>query len=105
MTLKDKVLHCLSKYPEARNSDVKLTNAVWYEFHHSKVKIVDKKLYVLLEDLYDLPRASNCQRLRAKIQNEEHKFPPTSETVRKARKIEEFWWCREMGDISNPSRG
>jgi hypothetical protein len=103
MTLKDKILYCLEKYPESRNSDIKLTNAVWYEFHNSKVRVIDKKLYVMLEDLYQLPKEDNVKRWRAKIQNVEHHFLPTSEAVCKARKIEEFWWNREMSDISNPS--
>lgn len=105
ITLKDKILHCLQKYPQTRDSDVLLTRAVWHEYHFGSVWQHNGRTAVYTEDLMKLPREDHCKRIRAKIQNEEHKFLPTSETVRKTRKIEEFWWCREMGDRSNPSNG
>ena len=48
---------------------------IWYKFHNSKlVKLDDGTQAVRLKDLFDLPREDNIKRLRAKIQNEEHKF-------------------------------
>jgi hypothetical protein len=104
MNLKQKIEHCLTKYPETRNSDVLLTRAVWHEFHNSKIFKHNDKPAVYLEDMMDLPREDNVKRWRAKIQNEEHKFLPTSEEVCRARKIEEFWWHGEMSK-SNPALG
>ena len=104
MNLKQKVMYCLQKYPETRNSDIKLTNSIWYEFHNNKIKRIDDKNYVALTDLYDLPREDNVKRVRAKIQNEEGKYLPTEEEVLKQRKILEKRW-REEYSPSNPSRG
>ena len=92
------------KYPETRNSDIKLTNAVWIEFHNSKLKQIEGKYAVVLTDLYELPSQDDVKRIRAKVQNNLHKFLPTSEEVSKQRKIKEIWWHREMSP-SNPSRG
>ena len=104
MDLKSKILHCLEKYPETRNSDIKLTNAVWYEFHNDKIKNFEGRNYVALQDLYDLPREDNIKRTRAKIQNEEGKYLPTEEKILKQRKILEQKYRQEYSP-SNPSRG
>jgi len=104
MNLKKKIEYCLEKWPETRNSDIYLTRAVWWEFHNSKVFKHDGRTAVYLEDLMDLPREDNIKRLRAKIQNDEHRFVPTDELVCQARRIEEFWWRGEMSR-SNPSLG
>jgi hypothetical protein len=104
INLKYKIEHCLKKYPDTRNSDVKLTNAVWIEFHNNKIKLIDGKNYVALMDLYDMPRQDDVKRLRAKIQNEENKYLPTSLEVVKQRKINEEKWRNYMSP-SNPTRG
>lgn len=104
MKLQDKIEHCLFKYPQTRNSDILLTRAVWHEFHNSKIFKVNDRPAIFLEDMMDLPREDNIKRIRAKIQNNLHKFLPNSEEVRKQRKINEVWWHREMSP-SNPSRG
>lgn len=104
MSLKEKILFCLEKHPQTRNSDILLTRAVWHEFNNSKIFQHEGRPAVYLEDMMDLPREDNIKRLRAVIQNVEHKFLPTSEEVCRQRKIEEFWWHSEMSP-SNPSRG
>ncbi len=104
MKLQDKIEYCLQKYPESRNSDIKLTNSIWFEFHsHKLFKDEQGDLTVKLKNLYDLPREDNIKRIRAKVQNTEHKFLPTLEKIRKQRKILEIWWHREM-QPSNPSK-
>lgn len=104
VSLQQKIEHCLEKYPETRNSDIKLTNAVWIEFHNSKLFKIENTFAVKIIDLYELPSQDDVKRIRAKIQNNLHKFLPTSEEVRKQRKIKEIWWHREMS-TNNPSMG
>lgn len=99
MKLKDKILYCLEKSEETRNSDVALTVAVWLKFYPELVSYDSIKL----ASLFKLPSQDNIKRIRAKIQNGEHKFLPTSEEIRKHRKILEVWWRREMSP-SNPSK-
>lgn len=102
--LKQKISYCLEKHPQTRNSDILLMRAVWYEFNNSKIFKHNDRPAVYLEDLMDLPTHDNIKRLRAVIQNVEHKFLPTDEAVRKQRKINESWWHEEMSP-SNPSMG
>ena len=108
MKLQDKIEYCLNKYPETRNSDIKLTNAVWIEFHNSKLLVVEGAIFtqyaVKLTELYDLPSQDDVKRIRAKIQNNLHKFLPTSEEVIKQRRIKEKYWHNEMSP-SNPANG
>ena len=103
--LKHKVEHCLKKYPETRNSDIKLTNSIWVEYYYTRL-IKDEKgnLAVKLLDLYDLPREDNVKRIRAKIQNEENRLLPTSKKVAKQRRINEDKWRAYMG-FDNPATG
>jgi len=103
MNLKHKAIYCLSKYPETRNSDIKLTNAIWFEFHSNKIKRIDNRNYVALIDLYDLPREDNIKRVRAKL-NSEGKYLPTEKEVLKQRRLLEKQY-REEYSPSNPSRG
>lgn len=56
-----------------------------------KEKLVPKSL-VELAKIVDLPREDHIKRIRAKIQNEEKKFLPTTEEVRRQRKISEEDW-------------
>jgi len=103
--LKQKILWILSEDEQSRNSDIRLTQMIWYKFHNSKlVKLDDGTQAVRLRDLFDLPREDNIKRIRAKIQNEEGKFLPTSAEVRKQRKINEWKWRDQMSP-SNPAMG
>lgn len=103
--LKQKILWILSEDEASRNSDIRLTQMIWYKFHNSKlVKLDDGTQAVRLRDLFDLPREDNIKRVRAKIQNEEGKFLPTSEEVMKQRKINEWKWRDQMSP-SNPAMG
>lgn len=101
--LKEKILWILSEDEQSRNSDIRLTQMIWYKFHSNKLlKLDDGTQAVRLKDLFDLPREDNIKRLRAKIQNEEHKFLPTTMEVRKKRKINERIWHDYMSP-SNPA--
>ena len=102
LNLKKKVYHCLTKYQECRNSDKKLINAVYYEFHNSKLfKSDDNQWAIKLVDMYELPNPAHIIRWRQKF-NENGQFMPTEESVIKARKLEEVKWREEMSP-SNPS--
>jgi len=99
--LKEKVLRVLHEYPRGRDSDQWLTLKIWDLYYPSRVKEMEEKLpdgtiskrkYVFLRDIMDLPREDNVKRIRAKIQNEEHKYMPTSLEVAKQRRIREEDW-------------
>lgn len=47
---------------------------------------------VKLTDVLFLPREDNIKRIRAKIQNEEHRYLPTTPEIRAKRKISESEW-------------
>lgn len=100
----------LKEYPKARDSDQWLTIKLWAVFYPQmmivrefkakdlsgkEVDVVEKS--VRLQDIMALPREDNIKRLRAKIQNEEHKYLPTTLEIAMKRRIEESVWrnyCR-----------
>lgn len=98
-TLKDKVLFCLDTYPETRNSDITLTIMVWKKFNPEYIKHTPESDlgYLNLDNLKELPREDHIKRIRAKIQNEDGKYLPTSLSVAKQRRIEENKWREAMG--------
>ena len=53
--------------------------------------------YIYLKDLFELPREDNIKRVRAKIQNEEHKFLPTDFKIMKKRKSASKTWREYLG--------
>lgn len=105
--LKDKVEFCLERYPETRNSDIKLTNAIWITFHKETLIPIQgqlaKEYTVKLTDLYSLPREDHIKRIRAKIQNPNHKtgypgkYPPTEEKIAIRRGWLKEYWLEKMG--------
>ena len=92
------VLSVLEKYPEARDSDQWLTIKIWTIYFPSMIApLKDNRPGVALRDIMQLPREDNVKRIRAKIQNEEHRFLPTTKAVAMQRKINEDVWenyCR-----------
>lgn len=106
--LKTKIEYCLKKYPATRNSDITLTNSIWYEFYNNKLVKEDCNgkidYFVRLKDLYDMPKQDDVKRIRAKIQNKENRYLPTSEKVAKQRRINEHTWRAYMG-YDNPAMG
>lgn len=96
-TLKAKIEYCLNKYPDTRNSDTKLTNAVWLEFYNDFLIIApDGTASIRLLDLYQLPTQDDIKRWRAKF-NSKGKYLPTSLEVFKKRKINEELWRSMLG--------
>ncbi len=106
LSLKSQVEKVLELAPQTRNSDIWLTIAIWKYYHQDKIHLntYNNKHYVYLEDLLELPREDNVKRIRANIQNTQHRFLPTDIAVLKQRKINEIWWHSEYSP-SNPSRG
>lgn len=103
--LKTQVTKILVKDEQSRNSDIRLTQCIWWEFYQEKmVKLEDGSVAVRLRDMFDLPREDNIKRIRAKIQNEDHKFLPTDPEIRRKRQIKEEEWREYLG-LLNPSRG
>jgi len=95
--LKLKVLHCLAQDEKSRNSDIRLFNNILLIFYKEFIKTVDGKDSVELSDLYQLPHQDNVKRIRAKIQNEDKKFLPTSIEVAKKRGWLEEDWRKLLG--------
>ena len=80
----------LEQSPEARDSDITLLIKVWQNYYHIEDKIS-------LTQLYDLPQQDNAKRIRAKIQNEEHRFVPTKWEVAKKRGMLKEDWEKNLG--------
>ncbi len=97
--LRGAILEILKDYPKARDSDQWLTLKLWAVYFPSKMhQELDEdgqpqgRKFVYLEDIMNLPREDNVKRLRAKIQNEEGLYLPTSWAVAKKRGINEVEW-------------
>lgn len=104
LNLKEKVRYCLTKYQDARNSDKKLINSIYYEYYNDKLfKSDDNQWAIKLVDMYELPNPAFIIRWRQKFNNE-GMFMPTDENVLKARRLEEVKWHEELSP-SNPSLG
>ena len=104
------MLEILEKYPKARDSDQWLTIKLWCIFYPSRIKEEilpvpegeqpNVRKFVYLEDIMELPREDNVKRIRAIIQNVEHKFLPTTWEVAKQRKINEDEWKEYVVNIT-----
>lgn len=86
-----KVEQVLKEEPDTRNSDVALMISVWTRFYGVG------QSHVALEKLYDLPQQPDIKRIRARIQNDEKRYVPTSWGVAKVRKWKEREWKRALG--------
>lgn len=79
---------------EARNSDIALTILIWQRWYGVSDR-PDGTVH--LYRLIDLPREDNVKRVRAKYQNEEHKYLPTNPDVLVKRGIAEDYWRDALG--------
>lgn len=96
--LEKQIRHCLEQLPETRNSDIELTKAVWLNFYSGHLGIITGEGWAIPIDRLDqVPREDHIKRIRAKIQNEQHEFPPTTWKVAKGRGFEERVWRRLLG--------
>jgi len=97
--LTEKVRYCLEKYPEARNDDAVLTLRIIEAYLPDDVRMIvvqegEKPVPFVRYRALIRVREDQVKRVRAKIQNEEGRFLPTDERVRKARKISEEAWFK-----------
>lgn len=96
-TLTDRVEFILLNYEKARNDDMYLTIALWKNFYP---QIVNED-FVLLGQMWELPRESAITRLRANIQNTRGLYLPTDKTIRKKRRIMEEEWSNYLSKKNN----
>ncbi|KKP97221.1 MAG: hypothetical protein UR99_C0017G0004 [Candidatus Moranbacteria bacterium GW2011_GWD2_36_12] len=109
VNLKDKVKECLAKDKQSRNSDIRLTQMVWWNYHNSKiVTLPDGERAIRIKDLFDLPREDHISRVRRSIQEHAVKkvlsgypdfgiYLPTDINVAKQRKMNEINWREYLG--------
>lgn len=97
-SLKTKIEFVLENYPDTRNDDISLTLHIWRLYYYDFLfKDENGRLCVKLKNIFELPREDNIKRLRAKIQNEQGKWLPTSPVIRKRRGILEEEWRKHLG--------
>lgn len=96
-TLDYKVRAVLASDEKSRNSDIRLTQMVWWKYYRGSLIERDGRVYVDVAKLFDLPREDNIKRIRAKIQNVEKKFLPTDPEVAKKRGWEIESWREYLG--------
>ena len=89
--LEEKVLYVLEKHQDTRNDDALLTFTIIWEYSRKDIKEEDGKTWISTEVL-KWCREDAVKRVRAKIQNEQGRFLPTDEKVRKLRKISQEKW-------------
>jgi len=95
--LEKQIRHILSTDEKSRNSDIRLTQVLWWNHYRAYMKMIDGKVYVNVAHLYDLPREDNIKRIRAKIQNDLKEYLPTDAKVAKKRGWEEDKWREYLG--------
>lgn len=95
--LKPKIDFCLANYPEARNCDKYLFNAVIINYYKECVevfpdnRIKGNKFMLDLRNIFKIPSYDHITRVRRKIQNPNQKtgykgkYPPTRPDVLKKR--------------------
>jgi hypothetical protein len=96
--LQNKVEHILKNFPETRDSDIKLTNLIWWKFYEDYL-FEDKNgdIAIRLLDIYAVPKQDNVKRIRAKLQNQKHLYLPLDPSIRKKRNILKEDWRRYLG--------
>lgn len=116
MTLKFKVKSALETDEQSRNSDIRLTQMVWWTYNQSKIfkhqiikdgKTIEKPA-IFISDLFGLEREDHISRVRRSIQEDAYKkvkngysdykkYLPTDEKVAEQRKMNELNWAEFVG--------
>jgi hypothetical protein len=91
--IKQMVEYILERYPDTRNDDPLLTFQIIYKFMPEETFFQEEtgRWFMSTRALKKI-REDEVKRVRAKIQNIEHRFLPTTEEIRKKRKISEADW-------------
>lgn len=93
LKLKDQVEIILNDFPPTRDNDITLMIALWKKFYSAHIKVTStNESGIYLKSLYTLPTQDNIKRIRALLQNDEHRFLPTDSRVRRKRRIKEEEW-------------
>lgn len=95
--LESQIRVVLSEDKKSRNSDIRLTQMIWWKYYRNKIKMVDDKPYINMNDLFELPREDNIKRIRAKIQNDEKMYLPTDPAIARKRGWAEDEWRSYLG--------
>jgi hypothetical protein len=95
--LEKQIRETLERDERSRNSDIRLTHAIWVTYYRKHIKMIDGKCYVDMKAMYELPREDNIKRIRAKIQNELLEFLPTDPEVARKRGWEIDDWRKYLG--------
>jgi len=90
--LKNQILVMLREFPDTRNSDIKLMIHLWNRYYPAHIKNTSGGQGIFLSSLYTLPTQESIKRIRAVVQNDEHKYLPSDSKVRKQRRIKEEEW-------------
>ena len=96
-SLEKKIRKVLEVDTESRNSDIRLTQMVWWTSYRSHLRMIDGKPYIEMKELFTLPREDNIKRVRAKIQNVDKEFLPTDPKVAEKRGWEIDEWREYLG--------
>lgn len=104
--LKKEILATLERYAPARDNDLVLMLYIWRDFYPSRTfrDAAGKAYYYALDIKDSLPREDHIKRIRAKIQNEEKKWLPTSWIVAKKRRIAEIDWREYVAKQGQPEQ-
>lgn len=92
LTMEKKIRSILASDEASRNSDIRLTQMYWWNYHRDVFEIINHKAYVPLADLYRLPSQDGIKRIRAKIQNDHKEYLPTDKAVAIKRGMNETEW-------------
>lgn len=95
--LEKQIRYVLENDEQSRNSDIRLTQMVWWRYHNRSMRTIDGKVYVEIKELFTLPREDHIKRIRAKIQNDMKEFLPTDPKVAEKRGWEIEDWRRYLG--------
>jgi len=86
-----KVVSCLDRFPDSRDSDKVLFVRIAQEFYGVGDAIPIQSF------LHDLPHFESIRRQREKIQNTEGRFPPTTWKVAESRNWNQERWKEALG--------
>lgn len=95
--LEKQIRHILATDEKSRNSDIRLTQMLWWNHYRKDLLETNNKVYVDISALYHLPREDNIKRIRAKIQNDLKEFLPTDPAIAKKRGWQEDEWRKFLG--------
>lgn len=114
--LKEKVKNVLEIDEQSRNSDIRLTQMIWWTYQRDIVfeaevmiqGVIKKKPAIFIADLFKLMREDHISRVRRSVQEDAYKkvkqgllsyqkYLPTDPAVATQRKMNELNWAEFVG--------